>query len=358
LAGRNAPLEQPMLKFAVSIFDPHSASRELWAAFHAHERAMHAELWPGEPLLSDAEREHEMLREMPHFERARWVALSEGEVIGFAGASYRKADAPYADEHAPHMFANGAVRARARRQGVGSALLREALALMHRLGKTVLTAGAHTEPGHAFLINAGAVAKHSSVEARAMLNSLAWDALREWEDAAGGCGLAWERYAGRVPRERLISLLPEFSALFADAPMGELEMAPLRFEIEDYEQWYETMERTGGADHLVMLIAPDGRVAGMSEAMWDARTPGAVYQQLTATAREWRGRGVAKALKAALLRQVRESHGQAEYISTGNGEENAAMRGINERIGFKAHRRFVQYQAARDALDAWSARTE
>jgi GNAT superfamily N-acetyltransferase len=344
-----------MTDFAVSIFDPRTASPALWAGFHAHERAMHEELWPEESLLSDDEREHEIRRVDPLFERARWVALAGEEVIGCAGARYRTPGTPNANEHAAYLFANGAVRACFRRQGVGGALMREVLALMHRLDKTVLTVVTHAEPGHAFLERAGALAKHTSVVARARLKDLDWKGLGEWEDASCRAGLVWERYAERAPRERLISLLPVFTALFADVPMGSLDFAPIRFEIEAYDQWYETMARTGGAHHLVMLVAPDGCVAGMSEAMWDARSPGEVYQQLTAVARDWRGRGLAKALKAALLRQVRQSHGQAEYMITSNGEENAAMRGINERIGFRAHRTFVEYQAARDALDLWSA---
>ena len=129
----------------------------------------------------------------------------------------------------------------------------------------------------------------------------------------------------------------------------------MRFEIEGYDQWYKTTARTGSAHHLVMLLAPDGSVAGMTEAMWDARTPAAVYQQLTAVARGWRGRGLAKALKAAMLRQVRESHPEAEYMCTSNGEGNAVMRGINERSGFRPHRKFVEYQVTRDVLDTWSA---
>ena len=45
---------------------------------------------------------------------------------------------------------------------------------------------------------------------------------------------------------------------------------------------YETLERVGGAHHLVLLRASDGSVAGLSEAAWDVRAPGIVRQQLTA----------------------------------------------------------------------------
>ena len=51
-----------------------------------------------------------------------------------------------------------------------------------------------------------------------------------------------------------------------------------------YDLWYETLERVGGAHHLVLLRAPDGSVAGLSEAGWDVRAPSIVRQQLTAVA--------------------------------------------------------------------------
>jgi GNAT superfamily N-acetyltransferase len=344
-----------MPEFAIQVFDPQTASAELWAAFHAHRRVVHAELWADVPILGDAERETAMREAEPFMERLRWVALAGQEIAGFAGAGYRKPGTPDADAHAPYLFADGAVSAESRRQGVGTAFLREVLALMHRLDKTLLTLATDVEPGHAFLARTGAVPKHTNVEARAFFKELAWAALREWEEAAAAPDLEWERYAGHVPRERLMELLPEFTALFADVPMDDLETAPIRFEIEGYDKWYETAARTGGAHHLIMLRLADGSVAGMTEAMWDARTPGVVYQQLTAVARAWRGRGLAKALKASMLRQVHESHPEAEYMCTSNGETNAVMRSVNGRAGFKPHRRFVEYQVTRDALDVWSA---
>jgi hypothetical protein len=67
------------------------------------------------------------------------------------------------------------------------------------------------------------------------------------------------------------------------------------------------------------------------------------------------GARLAKALKAAMPRQVHESHAQAEFMRVGNSGNNAAMRSINERAGFKPHSRFVEYQVTRDALDLWSS---
>ena len=344
-----------MPQIEIRVFDPQTASPELWASYHACTRATAEELRPGDPVLSDAEFEAEERREHPLYACVHWVALAGQDVAGSASAWFRRPGTPDSAAYAPHIDAGAAVRAEFRRQGAGTMLLREVLGLMHSLDKTVLTLGAHMEPGHSFLTWAGAEPKLTTVSSRATLKDLDWAALREWEDAAGGCGLEWERYAGRVPREVLLGLLPEFTALFADMPLGGLEIPPMRVEIESYDQFYEELGRTGGAHHLIILREAGGGVAGLSEATWDARRPSLVYQQLTAVARPWRGRGLAKAMKAAMLRQVRECHPEALTMSTGNGEMNATMRSINVRAGFKVHRRFVEYQVSRDALDLWSS---
>ena len=335
-------------------FDPSAASPERWAAFHASRRAIAAELHPGDPVLSD--------RRSPIGAAAWWIRYGSFAI----GWRWQEASSSVLSVSAsagrgPRMRPSTVpscrlavrCRAEARRRGAGTLLLREVHALMHALDKTVLTLSAHTAPGHAFLTYVGAVAKHAVVENRAVLAQLDWDRLRRWEAAAEERGLVWERHAGRVPREVLLTLLPVFTDLFADMPIGGLEMPPIRWEINGYDQWYETLERVGGAHHLVMLRAPDGSVAGLSEAGWDRRIPDIVYQQLTAVARPWRGRGLARALKAAMLQQVHAHQPEAKVISTSNAEDNAPILSINARVGFKVHQRSVDYQVTRAALDAW-----
>ena len=68
-------------------------------------------------------------------------------------------------------------------------------------------------------------------------------------------------------------------------------------------------------------------------------------QQLTAVARPWRGRGVGRALKAAMLRQLNETHPEATVIGTNNAEVNTPILSINARIGFKAAWRNVDIKS-------------
>jgi len=340
-----------MSQFRIEFFDACAANPEVWAAFHAYRRAIARELRPDDPDLDDRQCECEMRQDDPLWEVRRWAAFKGQEIVGAAHVWYRKAETPNAGDHAPYLSCFGAVLSGERRKGVGSALMREILHLAHSLGKMVLTFSAHLEAGHAFLQHLGAEAKLSSIESRAILADLDYAKLQAWENGVEGLGLQWECYAGRTPRPVLISLLPAFTALIRDVPLGSLEHPPFRFEIEGYDEFYGRLDRSGGAHHLVLLRERDGGVAGMSEAHWDGRTPGMVFQALTAVARPWRRQGLARALKAAMIRQVRSSHPEAAVIKTSNSETNEAMRAINQRVGFRRYRRYSEYQVTRAELD-------
>jgi GNAT superfamily N-acetyltransferase len=341
-----------MPRFQIIPFDVDTASADTWTAFHAHRRAIAAELEPDDPVWSDAECEHEMRRTNPLWELRRWLAFDGPHVAGAVSAGFRRPGTPNAQEYAPFLGCDGSVSAGMRRQGLGTRLLRQVHALMCAMDKSVLTLSADTDAGHGFLTRVGGVAKHCMLESRMHFKNIDWPYLRAWEDAAGRLGLVFERYAGRVPRDVLTSILPSLTALVADVPLGALETPPIRLEIESYDRWYEGMDRAEGAHHLVLLREPGGAVAGMSEASWDSRSPKIVYQSFTAIARRWRGRGLGRAIKAVALSQIRSAHPGAEEMRTFNAETNAAILDVNRRLGFSPFRRHVDYQITRKELDA------
>ena len=80
----------------ITPFDPHSASDELWAAFNDTRRALAAEFWRDEPILSDAEIRQEIQRIDPLWEFRRWVAMEGSEVAGSCRVAFRRPDTPNA----------------------------------------------------------------------------------------------------------------------------------------------------------------------------------------------------------------------------------------------------------------------
>ncbi len=114
----------------LSPFDPGSASPAEWAAFHAFRCARAGEDDPGEPVLSDAEFEHDTRRQWPSWENRRIVAVVAKEVVGSIGLGFRRQGTEDYADFAPFLRVWGGVRRDWRRQGIGTTLLHPVLAFM------------------------------------------------------------------------------------------------------------------------------------------------------------------------------------------------------------------------------------
>ncbi len=343
-----------------NVFDPQRSSEADWERALAYWRQRIAEDQPGEPTLSDADTRHNVLQPSPLYDMHRMLAVNaQGEFIGSLNASFRREGTPDHAAFAPFIDAWGGVLQAHRRRGVASTLLQELLALMEAHGKSVATIGAHLPEGHAFLQAIGAKEKHRTVENRMAFAGLDWQMLARWrsEGFAPAHGLRAEVHVGRVPLERLAALMAPLSVLLNDAPTTQLERPPMRFDLEGFGPWYADMDQRGG-DHFLVLLLNGGEVAAVCDASWSPRFPDRMHQRLTAVARAWRGKGLAKGVKAAMLQLVRERHPQVVLAVTHNAEVNAPMLAINRRLGFAPHRHDGQYQIGIESLRAFvSTRT-
>ncbi|MGE5676076.1 MAG: GNAT family N-acetyltransferase, partial [Mycobacterium leprae] len=102
-----------------------------------------------------------------------------------------------------------------------------------------------------------------------------------------------------------------------------------------FEDWYNFVS---GADWFrpeACLYAMDGdRMVGMAAMSLrkDGDTP-YLYHNMTGVLQEYRGRGIALALKVLGLQVARKLG--AVYLKTDNDERNAPMLAINRKMGFR-----------------------
>jgi GNAT superfamily N-acetyltransferase len=101
---------------------------------------------------------------------------------------------------------------------------------------------------------------------------------------------------------------------------------PLDVSLEQWERdwlaWPEGM----------FLALADGEVIGCAGLEPDADTPGRAENALTAVRRDWRGRGVASALKRTALRFAAANGLREVYTWTQRGNED--MRRLNDHLGY------------------------
>jgi len=311
-----------------------------------------AEENPGDPIVDDHVRQRNMQIDWPLFEAHRVLALIDSQIVGSLATWTRRQGTPDYEAHARHITADAGVLKSMRRQGDGTVLLGELAVLMRERGLITATLSARVGAGTKFLASIGAVEKHRMIENRLDLARVDNRMLRAWEAVADSVeGLRWEIHAGRVPLDRYAALIPQLTVMLNSMPIGDLDIPPFRIDLDQIKAWYAEMDAHGG-DHTMALLNAGAEIVAVSEANWVPDYPDRAFQNLTGVAPTWRARGLAKAVKARLLRAVRERRPSVRLIITSNANANAAMLAVNAQLGFVQHHDVRTFQIDRDAIEA------
>jgi GNAT superfamily N-acetyltransferase len=145
-----------------------------------------------------------------------------------------------------------------------------------------------------------------------------------------------------------VRLVP-FGDLDDPAPVYELDLETSRdipgeenFDAMSFADWTKRFWHTPLADDDASLVAyVDGRLAALTMLRVD-RPSGRAENNLTATRREFRGRGLARLLKSHSLHRAAEAG--ATRATTDNDETNAPMLAVNRALGYRPFARRVEWE--------------
>lgn len=253
----------------------------------------------------------------------RFVAEADGRSIGAATVGRIYTHPPDYDA----LWASVDVLPDWRRRGVGGALLREVAAIARDRGKTALhiPATAARPDTVTFLQRRG-----FTIHERHFIVRL------DIADLAGRGAPAADRVDGVVltslaERPDLVAGVHAVALdAFRDIPGGDEPMA-----VGDLEEFLaRDVDRPGvpaGAFILALDAARD-EVVGYASLLFLGQARRVAIHDMTAVRRDWRGRGVAGALKRAQIGWAID-HG-VEALETGNDEDNLAMQAVNARLGY------------------------
>jgi GNAT superfamily N-acetyltransferase len=254
--------------------------------------------------------------------RAAWVALEEGEIVGFADGQARW---EVSEEGVCELWA--AVRREQRRRGVGSQLFELAWKHVVGIAARVVESWAEEDDGKRFLRNRG------------------FEEVRQ------------ERISAVDPREVDLSRLPELEAAkraenFRVAPLAEtLDRAGELFAVymageadipgtfaEDNIAFDEWERETLGMPSLdpdgSFVVLHGDRPVAIAWLEVD-REGKRANNEMTATLPGFRRRGLARMAKLASIRWAVE-HGITSIL-TGNDRENPGMLTLNDSLGYRTH---------------------
>lgn len=338
--------------FSLVPFDPATATRDEWARYHAYRRARHAERSPDDPLMPDAEHELFMRPELDAAAK-RWLVRSGQDVVGGLTLHWL-VGGPMLATNGHLMNGSAAVLAPVRRRGIGTALARVAADEMTALDRTVLTTGTAEDDGRRFLDWLGAECKLEASENRLDLRDVDWAMVESWaaEGPRRSPDTSLVFWRDRVPAAELEGYCTAVSRLMNLIPKDDLDQGEFVMTPAMMSEFQARVDAMSGAIHTMVTREPDGAYSGMTDINFIPGQPDRIFQLFTGVDPAYRGRGLGKWLKAAMLLYVREAYPGVRWIVTGNANSNDPMLSINHRLGFKAHRGESVYQIGRDALVA------
>jgi GNAT superfamily N-acetyltransferase len=247
------------------------------------------------------------------------IEQESGDVVAHLQAKDRSVPKP--SRHTERCDLLLTVAASSRRQGIGTALLAEAEAFARERGLRLLYASAREgTPGIAFLEH------HAFVEVERYFPSQLDVATFDPEPfgatvgRVAKAGIRFLTYAD-IPdtpenRHRVYDL---HQAVQRDQPFRMVgPYIPEPFE--EWEKGFSSWDKS----LLFLAKSPDNALVGMVIGLsWN----------FTGVHPDWRGRGIATALKLRMIEEARR-RGLTE-IATENHEDNAAMLAVNRKLGFR-----------------------
>ena len=243
-----------------------------------------------------------------------------------------------------------------RRQGIGTALYEHCVRRAAQAGRSTIVAAATGPapgstagdgPGVAFLAKMGLTRALTEVRRRLDVTAVdeAAHAALLADARAHADGYELISWRDRAPEELLDGLANLEGRLLMDAPTGDLDMEPEKY---DAERWRRMEERAAGARRTFYYTAArhtaTGEVAASTGMLFRLRPRDIGSQQTTIVDPAHRGRRLGVLVKLANLAQVRANEPELRYVDTFNAEDNTHMNAINDALGFVARDAHVEFQ--------------
>lgn len=262
-----------------------------------------------------------------HFKRYSCITKESPEPVGFAQCQH----VPWM-YHPKKLWFDIWVDPKHQKKGVGSVLYERLSQDFKELGTVTSWTGVREDMPYPiqFATNRGFHEKMRAWESRLNPAAVNLSAFQKYVDKASQHRIHFATLASEMQNdpESYRKLHALVQAVSEDIPRPE-QFTPVSFE-----QWSAFEMKSPNLVPQGYMIAKDGdNYVGMSTVWKAQKDPKGLYQGLTGVIREYRGRGIAVALKLKVIEFARNN--KYEKLKTWNDSTNAPMLGINVKLGFK-----------------------
>ncbi len=332
----------------IELLDPRTGDEMVLSALHRIQACRRSEVWPEDRELS-YEEVVRSLRSMPDFVgESQWLAWHGERAVGWGNVQLMKTE-----ENRHLADCDLYVLPEERGKGVGSRLLAEVATAARGDGRRLLVNGTDSDmpAGEAFAKRLGAEPALRLSISQLELAEVDRALVRAWIARAPSDEFELGLWVGPYPEEDLQAVIA-LREVMNTAPREDLDMEDFHWTPEHLRQVESALAEAGEERWtLYCRHQASGELAGYTEVYWRPERPELLGQGDTGVMPAYRGRGLGRWLKAAMLERVFAERPQVERIRTGNAGSNAPMLKINRELGFRERKRITVWQAQLDAVE-------
>ena len=279
---------------------------------------------------------------MPGEQRLTWLAEAEdapGEILGYGRLLVMEGLGVIELNVAPT----------GRRHHVGERLV--AAIAERALAEGLTSLGVEAIGGTAaasFYASLGFVHAYTEMRSILDLDSVDWPHIAEMADGLAH-GYRVEFHARDLPDELLAGYAAAKQVRQLD-PTGDLDLKPSSYDAERLRASLSCLNGRGLRPYIVVAIHERSeRVAALTELVVPSQHPTRADQYDTIIVPEHNGYGLARAIKARMLLELRTAEPQLRDVQTWHASDREQLQQVNKELGFSPDREWREYEV--DARD-------
>ena len=344
------------MAYSIEAFNVFHASSEEWNELHTFRKEFHDEQVPERPFMDDKTYENVFQSRFGQKDtKSELLKIkNENEVLGIIRTDYELENSPSYKGNEQNMNFFISILHRGQKDEILLQALASVIKIAEHANRTHLTSFASLEYEKKYLDMVGAEKALVMRENRLYFKELDWEMIKNWiQEGEQKNPETQIMIVEKVPDDIVEEYCKTLTFAGNQSPRDSLEGGDFVTTPEILKKNEERAEIMKIKNHIALTVEKNGEVSGLTELSYYPQD-NILTQGLTAVLENYRGRDIAKWLKASLLVHIKDTY-NVEYINTINAESNNSMLSINTRLGYKKHDERINYQIKREKLKNYIA---